>query len=88
MLYQLEEFQVLLSFLNSLRLQKESEVWVYQNALNGKDPVLVKTELAVMIAQRNLIAMLENLPDAISAIEATITKQKEDAAKFKKSQEQ
>lgn len=86
-LYQSEEFQILLSFLSSLRGQKENEVWAYQGSVNGKDAVVAKTELAVMISQRNLITMLENLPQAIQMLEDTIEKQKQQAQTFAKSQE-
>jgi hypothetical protein len=86
-LYQSEVFQVLHNFLSSLRIQKETEVWMYQNSLNGKDSLLVKTEVAVMIAQRNLIAMLENLPEAVSSVEKVLESQKVQAETFRKAQE-
>lgn len=75
------------SFLSSLRMQKEAEVWQYQGSVKTVEPQVVKTEVAVMIAQRNLIAMLENLPAAVAAVEATIAEQKAQAERFKKSQE-
>ena len=87
MLYQLEEFQVLHSFLSSLRIQKETEVWQYQSSISSKEPQIAKVELAVMLAQRNLIAMLENLPAAVSAVEVTLEQQKEKAQAFVKSQQ-
>jgi hypothetical protein len=86
-LYQLEEFQVLLSFLSSLRKQKEAEVWMYQQSVNGKEGNSVKVEIAVMLAQRNLIAMLETLPEAVSAVESVIERQKEQAHAFQKAQD-
>lgn len=60
---------------------------MYQNSLNGKDSLLVKTEVAVMIAQRNLIAMLENLPEAVSSVEKVLESQKVQAETFRKAQE-
>ena len=82
----MEEFQVLKDFLNSLRNQKEAELWQYQGSLNGKDPMIVKTEVAVMIAQRNILAMLENLPMAVEAVEQVLEAQKRQKENFEKSQ--
>ena len=82
----MEEFQVLKDFLSSLRNQKEAEIWQYQGSLNGKDPVIVKTEVAIMIAQRNLLAMLENLPAAVEAVEQVLEAQKRQQENFAKSQ--
>jgi hypothetical protein len=60
---------------------------MYQQSVNGKEGNSVKVEIAVMLAQRNLIAMLETLPEAISAVEAVIEKQKEQAHTFQKAQD-
>ncbi|HEY4797730.1 MAG TPA: hypothetical protein VII99_01520 [Bacteroidia bacterium] len=48
---------------------------------------VAKTQFLVAIAQRNLIAMLENLPDAIDSVESVLQRQKEQAEKFAKAQE-
>jgi len=89
-LYNSEEFQVLRDFLNSLRMQKEAEIWGYQSNFNGKEPKsaeAVKTDMAVLLAQRNLIAMIETLPTAIASIEMVLEKQKQQAVAFAKAQE-
>lgn len=90
-LYQQEEFQILLSFLSSLRKQKEAEIFNSQAALvqssNGKTDSTMRTELAVMIAQRNIAAMIENLPLVVHEVQATLERQKLQAEAFKKSQQ-
>src|SRR5215472_3730662 len=87
-LYNLEEFQPLQGFLNSLRLQKEAEIWQYSmNGLKEKTAEVYKTEISIMIAQRNLLAMLEQLPLAVQTIEDNIEKQKVQAEAFRKAQE-
>jgi hypothetical protein len=69
-------------------MQKEGEIFAYSmNGAKDKNNEQFRTDMSVMIAQRNLIAMLENLPMAIQAVEDTIAKQKEQGDLFKKSQE-
>jgi len=81
----LEEFQVLHSFLSSLRIQKEAEIWGYQNK-NGETSDEFKAKMMVALAQRNMIAMLENLPMAVDSLEMVLDAQKKQKDNFAKSQ--
>jgi len=57
------------------------------NGLKEKTAEVYKTEISIMIAQRNLLAMLEQLPLAVQTIEDNIEKQKVQAEAFRKAQE-
>lgn len=80
---------MLKDFLCSLRQQKESEIWAYQQNFNGKEPKnaeQVRVDMAVAISQRNMLAMLENLPVAVAAMEQVFEAQKKQAVAFAEAQ--
>lgn len=85
-LYQQEEFQVLLCFLSSIKAQKEAELFAIQATIVKAASLEVHLKVQECVIQRNMAAMLAELPTVVREVEAVLDKQKRHAEAFEKAQ--